>query len=47
MKHKILTIIALILLINQANAEEKSIYSPRGHYRIPLKSENVETFEEW
>ena len=45
MKHKILTIIALILLINQANAEEKSIYSPRGHYRIPLKSENVETFE--
>ena len=45
MKHKILTIIALILLINQANAEEKSIYSPRGHYKIPLKSENVETFE--
>jgi len=45
MKHKILTIIALILLVNQVNAAEKSIYSPRGHYRIPLKSENVETFE--
>jgi len=45
MKHKILTIIALILLVNQVNAAEKSIYSPRGHYKIPLKSENVETFE--
>ena len=45
MKHKILTIIALILLVNQVNAAEKSIYSPRGHYRIPLKSDNVETFE--
>lgn len=45
MKHKILTIIALILLASQANAKEKSIYSPKGHYRIPLKSENIETFE--
>ena len=44
MKHKFLTIIVLALLANQVHAKQ-SIYSPRGHYRIPLQNENVETFE--
>ena len=44
MKHKFLTIIVLALLANQVYAKQ-SIYSPRGHYRIPLQNENVETFE--
>lgn len=44
MRYKFLTIIVLALLANQGYAEQ-SIYSPRGHYRIPLKSETVETFE--
>ncbi|QQB73712.1 autotransporter domain-containing protein [Fusobacterium canifelinum] len=44
MRHKFLIVLALALIGGQAYAQQ-SIYSPRGHYRIPLKNENIETFE--
>jgi len=39
-------LLALVVLATQAYAEvDKSIYSPNGHYRIPLKQEEIEGFE--